>query len=118
MRRPAKSSRRAGRANQPIRVNRATAAPRKRAKPPLVEQFHVAVDRQLKAGFETYEAAEKAAVVIKRRHPQLQVTVYNAKEQKHTAIEQQKALADPHKKSAHRARSVASRNRAVAAGGH
>jgi hypothetical protein len=37
-----------------------------RAKAPLIEQFYVAVDRQLKSGFETYEAAEKAAQEIKR----------------------------------------------------
>jgi len=48
----------------------------------------VAVDRQLKSGFETYEAAEKAAQEIKKRHPNTQVTVFDAKKRTHTAIEQ------------------------------
>jgi hypothetical protein len=50
-----------------------------RAKAPLIEQFYVAVDRQLKSGFETYEAAEKAAQEIKKRYPGPQVTVFDAK---------------------------------------
>jgi len=66
-------------------------APPKRARPPLIEQFHVTVDRQLKSGYGTYEGAEKAALAIKKQHPQLQVTVYDAKEQRHTTIEQRKA---------------------------
>jgi hypothetical protein len=48
----------------------------------------VAVDRQLKSGFGTYEAAEKAARKIKQRYPNPQVTVFDAKERSHTAIEQ------------------------------
>jgi hypothetical protein len=59
-----------------------------RAKAPLIEQFYVAVDRQLKSGFETYEAAEKAAQEIKKRYPGPQVTVFDAKEHRHTIIEQ------------------------------
>ena len=59
-----------------------------RAKAPLIEQFYVAVDRQLKSGFGTYEAAEKAAQEIKRRYPGPQVTVFDAKEHRHTTIEQ------------------------------
>ena len=59
-----------------------------RAKAPLIEQFYVAVDRQLKSGFETYEAAEKAAQEIKKRYPGPQVTVFDAKEHRHTTIEQ------------------------------
>ena len=38
-----------------------------RATAPLIEQYYVAVDRQLKSGFGTYEAAEKAAMEIKKR---------------------------------------------------
>jgi hypothetical protein len=45
-------------------------------------------DRQLKSGFETYEAAEKAAQEIKKRYPGPQVTVFDAKEHRHTVIEQ------------------------------
>ena len=58
-----------------------------RARAPLMEQYYVAVDRQLKSGFGTYEAAEKAAKEIKKRHPNPQVTVFDAKKQSHTAIE-------------------------------
>ena len=42
-----------------------------RATAPLTEQYYVAVDRQLKSGFGTYEAAEKAAKEIKKRYPNL-----------------------------------------------
>jgi hypothetical protein len=69
-------------------ANRTTTSVRKPSKPPLTEPFHVAVDRQLKSGHETYEAAEKAALEIKKRYPQLHVTVFDAKEQRHTLIEQ------------------------------
>lgn len=69
-------------------ANRTTASVRKPSKPPLTEPFHVAVDRQLKSGHETYEAAEKAALGIKKRYPKLHVTVFDAKEQRHTLIEQ------------------------------
>ena len=78
IRRRTKSSSRAARAKRPIPANnQSMVAPPKRARPPLIEQFHVAVDRQLKSGYGAYEAAEKAALVIKKRHPQLQVTVYD-----------------------------------------
>ena len=117
MRRRTKSSSPAARAKKPIPVNnQAIVAPRKRARPPLIEQFHVAVDRQLKSGYETYEAAEKAALAIKKQHPQLQVTVYDAKEQRHTTIEQPKSGADPHKGPSRRTRSMTSQRRAVAGG--
>ena len=71
-------------------ANRTIAPVRKISKPPLSEPFHVAVDRQLKSGHETYEAAERAALAIKKRYPQLQVTVFDAKEKRHTLIEQPK----------------------------
>jgi len=60
--------------------------------------------------------AEKAALAIKKLHPQLQVTVYDAKEQRHTTIERPKVAADPRKKSPHRAGSTTSQRRAVAGG--
>ena len=59
-----------------------------RATVPFIEPYYVAVDRQLKSGFGTYEAAEKAAKEIKKRYPNPQVTVFNAKTLSHTAIEQ------------------------------
>jgi hypothetical protein len=58
-----------------------------RATVPLVEQYYVSVDRQLKSGFGTYEAAEKAAKEIKKRHPNPQVTVFDTKKRSHTAVE-------------------------------
>jgi len=68
---------------------------RKPSQPPLVEPFYVAVDLQFKSGHKTYEAAEKAALAIKKQHPHLHVTVYDAKEQRHVAIKQPKPGADP-----------------------
>jgi hypothetical protein len=59
-----------------------------RASAPLVEQYYVAVDRQLKSGYGTYEAAEKAAREIKKRHPHPQVTVFDSEKRSHTTIEQ------------------------------
>jgi len=59
-----------------------------RAATPLVEHYYVAVDRQLKSGFGTYEAAEKAAQEIKKRYPSPQITVFDAKKRSFTAIEQ------------------------------
>ena len=58
-----------------------------RATAPLIEQYYVAVDRQLKFGFGTYEAAEKAAKEIKKRYSNPQVTVFDAKKRSHTVIE-------------------------------
>jgi len=59
-----------------------------RATVPLTERYYVAVDRQLKSGFGTYEAAEKAAKEIKKRYPNPQVTVFDAKKRSHTAIDE------------------------------
>lgn len=50
--------------------------------------FYLAVDRQLKSGFNAYEEAEKAALKIKRQYPRLQVTVYETGPRQHTAIAQ------------------------------
>lgn len=88
-------SSRTRRVAKPIAANNATAAVRKLSKPPLIEQFYVAVDRQLKSGHATYEAAEKAALAIRRQHPQLHITVYDAKEQRHIPIERPKAGSRP-----------------------
>src|SRR5689334_3314393 len=40
-------------------------------------QFRLQVDRQTKASYLTYEAAEQAGLVIKQAHPILQVAVYD-----------------------------------------
>lgn len=117
MRRRARPSRPAARAQGPAEVAEATSAPPKRVTPPLVEQFHVAVDRQLKSGYGTYAAAEKAALAIKRLYPHLQVTVYDAKEQRHTTIERPKVVADPRRKTS-LTRSTSAQRRAIAGGRH
>jgi hypothetical protein len=54
---------------------------------PEMGQFRLQVDRQTKASFETYEAAEKAALVIKKGHPILHVTVYDVIEGVNKVIE-------------------------------
>jgi hypothetical protein len=88
MRTRTRSSNRTRQTKKPIAANGATASIRKPSKPPLTEPFHVAVDRQLKSGHQTYAAAEKAALAIKKQHPQLHVTVYDTKEERHKIIDQ------------------------------
>lgn len=88
--RSSKSTRSSNRTRQtrtPI-ANGPTASVRKLSQPPLTEPFYVAVDRQLKSGHETREAAEKAALGIKKLYPKLHVTVFDAKERRHALIEQ------------------------------
>ena len=40
-------------------------------------RFRLQVDRQTKASYPTYEAAEEAGLGIKKEHPVVQVTVYD-----------------------------------------
>ena len=95
------------------------ASVRKLSKPPLTEPFHVAVDRQLKSGHETYEAAERAALAIKKRYPQLHVTVFDAKEQRHTLIEQPRlaGVSNKNRLAEQPTRNGVERHRAAVAGG-
>jgi hypothetical protein len=86
------------------------------SKPPLIEPFHVAVDRQLKSGHDTYEAAEKAAIAIKKLYPQLHVTVYDAKNQRHTVVEQPKPSGVPNKATVRAARNTLENRHAAVAG--
>jgi hypothetical protein len=76
-----------GKRTDPAPENKHTDPAPIRAGAPLIEHY-VAVDRQLKSGFGTYEAAEKAAKEIKKSYPNPQVTVFDAKEHRHTTIEQ------------------------------
>ena len=78
-----------GRGTSPVPHNKQTVSVPMRTSAPLIEQFYVAVDRQLKSGYGTYDSAEKVAQEIKKRHPTLQVTLFDAKEQRYTAIGQQ-----------------------------
>jgi hypothetical protein len=62
-----------------------------RRKRPEVGQFRLLVDRQTKASFATYEAAEKAAMAIKTGHPIVNVVVYDAKAGENHVMELAKA---------------------------
>ena len=84
-----------GRGRSPAPESRQTDSAPRRATAPLIEEYYVAVDRQLKSEFGTYEAAEKAAKEIKKRYPKPQVTVFDAKKQSHTTIEQPIASTKP-----------------------
>ena len=44
------------------------------------ERFRLQVDRQTKASYATYEAAEQTALTIKKAHPIVRVAVYDAVE--------------------------------------
>jgi len=54
---------------------------------PEMGQFRLQVDRQTKASYATYEDAERAGLVIKKGHPILYVTVYDAIEGVNKVIE-------------------------------
>lgn len=118
--RSSKSARSSNRTRQTrTTISNGSAAPaRTISKPPLNEPFHVAVDRQLKSGHETYEAAEKAALAIKKRYPKLHVTVYDAREQRHTLIEQPRPANNSNKnRLAEVSRNSVERPAAAVAGG-
>ena len=50
-------------------------------------RFRLQVDRQTKASYATYEAAEKAGLGIKKEHPILQVAIYDGIESVNKIIE-------------------------------
>jgi riboflavin biosynthesis pyrimidine reductase len=89
---------------------------RKSVKPQLTKPFYVAVDRQLKSEHESYEAAEKAAIEIKKRHPKLHVTVFDAKEQRHTPVELPPPANDRHDPHHDRHGNAATPRKATATG--
>jgi hypothetical protein len=47
---------------------------------PDIGQFRLQVDRQTKASFATFDAAEAAGMVIKKGHPVVRVSIYDAVE--------------------------------------
>ena len=49
--------------------------------------FRLQVDRQTKDSFGTYEEAEAAGLAIKKRHPIVQVAVYDSVKSENTIIE-------------------------------
>jgi hypothetical protein len=56
-------------------------------KQPDKGQFHLQVDRQAKLSYATFEAAKEAALAIKKAHPMLHVSVYDAVEGENKLIE-------------------------------
>lgn len=105
----------------PVRTsmaNNVAGSARKSVKPSLTKPFHVAVDRQLKSEHESYEAAEKAAIEIKKRHPKLHVTVFDAKEQRHTPVELPTAANGRHGPNHNPHGKPATPRKATAAGRH
>ena len=50
-------------------------------------RFRLQVDRQTKASYATYEAAEQAGLGIKKEHPILQVAIYDGVESVNKIIE-------------------------------
>jgi hypothetical protein len=61
------------------------------SKRPETGQFWLQVDRQTKASYVTYEAAEQAGLAIKQGHPIVQVAVYDSVGGANTLLEVPKA---------------------------
>ena len=51
------------------------------------EGYVLEIDGKLKSEFETAEAAMKSALELKKKYPQIQVNVYDAKERARTLVE-------------------------------
>ena len=60
-------------------------------KPPDAGRFRLQVDRQTKASYPTFEAAEEKGIEIKMGHPLVQVTVYDLVESLNKIIDLPKA---------------------------
>jgi len=56
-------------------------------KRPETGRYWLQVDRQTKGSYPTSEAAQAAALVIKKGHPIVQVSVYDSVEYTHTMVE-------------------------------
>jgi len=56
-------------------------------KRPETGRYWLQVDRQTKGSYPTSEAAQAAALVIKKGHPIVQVSVYDSIEYTHTLVE-------------------------------
>jgi hypothetical protein len=61
--------------------------PHGQQKVPEQGQFCLQVDRQTKASYATYEAAEAAALAIKKAHPIVRVAIFDTLERVSTVIE-------------------------------
>jgi hypothetical protein len=51
-----------------------------------MERYRLQVDRQTKTSYATHDAAETAGAAIKKAHPLVQVTIYDAKESAITVL--------------------------------
>ena len=58
---------------------------------PDIGQFRLQVDRQTKASFATFDAAEAAGLVIKKGHPVVRVSIYDTVECVNRVLELPKA---------------------------
>ena len=56
-------------------------------KRPKAGRYWLQVDRQTKGSYQTAEAAQSAALVIKKGYPIVQVSVYDSVEYTHTMVE-------------------------------
>ena len=56
-------------------------------KRPETGRYLLQVDRQTKGSYKTLEAAQTAALVIKKGYPIVQVSVYDSVESTHTIVE-------------------------------
>src|ERR1700694_6354789 len=54
---------------------------------PEAGRYWLQVDRQTKGSYQTAEAAQSAALVIKKGYPIVQVSVYDSVEYTHTMVE-------------------------------
>ena len=111
-----KIPRRPRQSSTPAASRAAGSSPRKASPAPLVEPFYVAVDRQFKTGHGTLEAAEKAALAIKKRYPLLYVSIYDTERRRHTSIQQPVATGNQNPGPLH-ARSTNQRRRVSVAAG-
>ena len=55
-------------------------------KKPLLYRYWLQVDRQTKSSFETLKEAETAGSAIKKAHPKLQVSIYDAEKSQQILI--------------------------------
>ena len=56
------------------------------AKKETLEHYRLQVDRLTKASFKTKEEAEKAGTLIKKAHPKVQVSIYDAEKNETTVL--------------------------------
>jgi hypothetical protein len=54
---------------------------------PVLHRYRLQVDRQTKSSFDDKDAAEKAAKAIKKAHPVVQVSLYDAVSNERIVIE-------------------------------